>query len=178
MRKLLLVYLSIYSFGCFALEPKANLSAEDMYRKADLIVIIQLETGEFKSGIGNSYILCGKVKETFKGRTEEKICIDDADDYDTECFERSLGRHYIAFLKKARFGYAGLWARDSVFQVYGSGALDKNEVWEPSKCDIDPQPFHDCEVGRECPIQEHIDVRTSRIFEHALNTSLQLKEKQ
>jgi len=177
MRKLLVICLTFYSFGCLALKPKVNLSAEEMYEKADSIVIIQLQSGEFSAGIGDGYTLCGKIKKTIKGKIEEKACINDGDDYSTECFERSLGRHYIAFLKKTRFGYSALWVRDSVFQVYGDSALEKPEEWEPGKCDIEPQPFYGCEVGKVCPTPEHINIRTSRIFEHALNKSQQLKAK-
>ncbi len=173
MRKLLQIYLIFYSFKCFALEPKANLSAEDMYEKADSIVIIQLQKGEFKSGIGDVYTLCGKVKATFKGKVENKICIQDGDDYGSECYEKILGRHYFAFLNKSHFGFSALWTRDSVFQVYDDGAIEKPQKWLPVKCDVEPEPFHDCEIGKACIIPEHINVRTSRIFKYVLNQSQQ-----
>jgi hypothetical protein len=177
MRKLLPTCLFFFAFECLALVPKANLPAEEMYEKAYAVVVIQLQSGEFNPGIGDGYTLCGKVKATFKGQTEKNICIEDGDDYGTECFERSLGRHYIAFLKKTRFGYTALWTRDSVFLVHGGGALEKTEEWEAGKCNVEPQPFQDCVIGKACPVPEHINVRTSRIFEHALNKSQQLKAK-
>jgi hypothetical protein len=150
---------------CFALEEKVTLSPEEMYESADSIVIIHLESKDYTQGLGDSYRLCGRVQETFKGLPEDKICIEDGDDYGSECFVRSFGKTYLAFIRKSSAGkFHSLWVRDSVFEV-----SESSSGWYAPECPRKRFRRTLCEVGKECPRDIPYIKRVNKIADHTFN---------
>lgn len=166
-----IIALLFFCSFSYALQPKNVLTPEEMFEQADSVVVIQMISGEFHPGSGDSYKICGKVLSVLKGSVGNEICIEDVDDYQTECFNRSLSKKYLAFIQKdGRQNYSSLWANDSVFEV-----VKAPDGWKAAECESRRSVL--VQVGEPHITDIPYELRVSAIAESAFNRQGQADSK-